>query len=28
LNGDGSLFSVTGTPGMPRTEFFTLSRKF
>jgi len=28
LNGDGTLFSVAGTPGMPRTEFFTLSRKF
>lgn len=28
LNADGSLFSVTGTPGMPITEFFTLGRKF
>jgi iron complex outermembrane recepter protein len=28
LNGDGTLFNVSGTPGMPRTEFFTLSRKF
>jgi iron complex outermembrane receptor protein len=28
LNSDGSLFSVSGTPGMPRTEFFTLSRRF
>jgi len=28
LNGDGSLFNVTGVPGMPRTEFLTLTRKF
>ena len=28
LNADGSLLSVVGTPGMPRTEFFTLIRKF
>jgi iron complex outermembrane receptor protein len=28
LNGDGSLFNVIGTPGLPRTEFFTLSRRF
>ena len=28
LNGDGTLFNVTGTPGMPRTEFVTLTRKF
>ena len=28
LNGDGSLFNVVGNPGLPRTEFFTLSRKF
>ena len=28
LNGDGSLFNVAGTPGMPRTEFVTLTRKF
>ena len=28
LNGDGTLFNVVGTPGLPRTEFVTLSRKF
>ena len=28
LNGDGTLFNVVGTPGMPRTEFVTLTRKF
>jgi iron complex outermembrane receptor protein len=28
LNADGSLFNVVGIPGLPRTEFFTLSRKF
>ena len=28
LNGDGSLFSVNGTPGLPRTEFFTIERHF
>jgi iron complex outermembrane recepter protein len=28
LNADGSVFNVVGTPGLPRTEFFTLSRKF
>jgi hypothetical protein len=28
LNGDGSLFSVSGTPALQRTEFFTISRKF
>lgn len=28
LNADGSLFSVSGTPGMPITEFFTIDRKF
>jgi iron complex outermembrane receptor protein len=28
LNSDGTLFNVTGTPGMPRTEFVTLTRKF
>lgn len=28
LNSDGSLFNVLGVPGMPRTEFFTISRKF
>lgn len=28
LNSDGSLFNLNGTPGMPRTEFFTISRKF
>jgi iron complex outermembrane receptor protein len=28
LNADGSLFSVNGTPGLPRTEFFTIDRHF
>ncbi len=28
LNADGSLFSVNGTPGLPRTEFFTIERHF
>jgi iron complex outermembrane receptor protein len=28
LNSDGSLFNVNGTPALPRTEFFTISRKF
>lgn len=28
LNADGSLFNVSGTPAMPRTEFFTIDRKF
>lgn len=28
LNADGSLFNLTGTPGMPRTTFFTVSRHF
>ena len=28
LNADGSLFSVSGTPGVPITEFFTVERKF
>jgi len=28
LNSDGSVFTVAGTPGLPRTEFFTISRKF
>lgn len=28
LNADGSLYSLAGTPALPRTEFFTLTRKF
>ncbi len=28
LNADGTLFNVSGTPAMPRTEFFTVGRKF
>jgi iron complex outermembrane receptor protein len=28
LNADGSLFSVNGTPGLPRTELVTVSRHF
>ena len=28
LNSDGTLFSVNGTPGLPRTEFFTIERHF
>lgn len=28
LNSDGSVFNVSGTPGLPRTEFVTLTRKF
>lgn len=28
LNADGSLFNVTGTPGLPRTTFLTVSRRF
>ena len=28
LNADGSLFSVNGTPGLPRTEFCTVERHF
>jgi iron complex outermembrane receptor protein len=28
LNADGSLFSVNGTPGMPRTGFVTVERHF
>lgn len=28
LNADGSLFSVNGTPGLPRTVFVTLERHF
>jgi iron complex outermembrane receptor protein len=28
LNADGSLFSVNGTPGLPRTAFVTLERHF
>ena len=28
LNADGSLFSVNGTPGVPRTAFFTIERHF
>lgn len=28
LNADGSVFTVNGTPGLPRTEFFTIERRF
>lgn len=28
LNADGSLFSVNGTPGLRRTEYFTIERHF
>ncbi len=28
LNVDGSLFTLNGTPALPRTEFFTLTRRF
>lgn len=28
LNADGSLLQVSGTPGMPRTFFFTITRRF
>lgn len=28
LNADGTLFTVNGTPGLPRTEFFTIERHF
>lgn len=28
LNADGSLFALTGTPALPRTELFTITRKF
>jgi len=28
LNSDGSMFSVNGTPGLARTEFFTVERHF
>jgi hypothetical protein len=28
LNADGSVLSVAGTPGMPRTAFFTVTRRF
>jgi iron complex outermembrane receptor protein len=28
LNSDGSVFSVNGTPGLPRTELFTVERHF